>query len=62
MGRTASSKLAEARQLDKDSDALKKRDPEASVALATLAHAKRNSAIRQMKRKPKRQTRSREVL
>ena len=54
MGRTARSKLDEARQLDKDADALKKRDPEAASLMDGLARTKRRSAIRQMKRRPKR--------
>jgi len=62
MGRTASSKLSEARQMDKDADALRKRDPEAAIALDGIARAKRRSAIRQMKRRPKRRATSREVL
>ena len=62
MGRTARSKLDEARQLDKDADTLKKRDPEAASLMDGLARAKRRSAIRQMKRRPKRKASSRQVL
>lgn len=52
MGRTAMSKFREAKELDKQADGLRKRDAESAIAIDALAHAKRKSAIRQMRRKP----------
>lgn len=54
MGRNAMSKLAEADDLNKTATRIRKRDPDNARALDDLAHSKRRSAIRQMKRRPKR--------
>lgn len=64
MGKTAMSKFAEAKELDKQADGLRKRDPESAIAMDALAHGKRKSAIKQLKRRPgKRGSRKgREVL
>lgn len=53
MGRDAMSKFVEAKELDKQADALRKRDPVAAVAMDSLARTKRRSAIKQMRRRPK---------
>lgn len=55
MGRDAMSKFAEAKELDKQADGLRKRDPGAAVSMDNLARAKRRSAIKQMRRKPGKQ-------
>lgn len=52
MGRDAMSKLVEARELDKEADRLRKRDPVIAQRFDRLAHAKRESAARQMRRRP----------
>jgi hypothetical protein len=54
MGRDAMSKFSEAKELDKQADALRKRDPGAAVSMDNLARRKRRQAIRQMNRRPKR--------
>lgn len=54
MGRDAMSKFAEAKELDRQADALRKRDPGAAVSMDNLARSKRRMAIRQMRRRPKR--------
>lgn len=53
MGRSALSKLADASDLNKEAAKIKKRDPESARALDDLARLKRKSAIKQMKRRPK---------
>lgn len=53
MGRDAMSKFAEAKELDKQADSLRKRDPAAAVQMDNLARSKRRSAIKQMRRRPK---------
>jgi len=58
MGKTAMSKLADASLLDKEADKLRKRDPESAAALVDMAHKKRSAAIKQMRRRPKKGTRS----
>lgn len=57
MGKNAQSKLAEADSLDSTATKIAKRDPESSRELKELARAKRKSAIKQMKRRPKRSQR-----
>lgn len=54
MGRSALSKLADASDLNKEAQKIKKRDPESARELDDLARRKRKSAIKQMKRRPKR--------
>jgi len=51
MGKTAMSKLEEARQLDSEAAKLTKGDPESSRSLRDLARTKRKAAIRQMRSK-----------
>ena len=53
MGKTATSKLAEADTLDATANRIVKRDAESARELHDLARAKRKSAIKQMKRRPK---------
>jgi len=53
MGKSAQSKLGEADDLDKIAGRLRKRDPESARELGGLARAKRKSAIKQLKRRPK---------
>ena len=53
MGRSALSKLADASDLNKEAQKIRKRDPESARALDDLARGKRKSAIKQMKRRPK---------
>lgn len=53
MGRSALSKLGDADELSKRATALRKKDPENARALDDLARAKRKSAIKQLKRRPK---------
>ena len=60
MGKSALSKLSEADDLNKTATKIRKRDPENARSLDELARSKRRSAIRQMKRRPKRARR--EVL
>lgn len=62
MARDALGKLSEASSLNKEADKLRKRDPSAAVQLDALASAKRRSAIRQMKRRPKRKSAANQVL
>lgn len=54
MGRSALSKLADADDLNKSATRIRKRDPENARALDDLARSKRKSAIKQMRRRPKR--------
>lgn len=54
MSKTAIGKLAEADELDKTATRIKRRDPESAQSLKDLARAKRKSAIKQMRRRPKR--------
>lgn len=58
MGRSAMSKLADAAELDKQSDKLKKRDPESARQLEEMARSKRRRAIRQMKQRPRKRKES----
>ena len=62
MSRTAMGKLAEADDLNKTATKIRKRDPDNARKLDDLAHTKRNSAIKQMKRRPKRTKANRAVL
>jgi len=57
MGKTAMSKLAEADEFNKIALRIRKRDTESSMALDNLARVKRRSAIKQLKRHPKRKGR-----
>lgn len=59
MARDALGKLEEAKRLDALADGLQKRDPSAARKLQDLANKKRQTAIRQMGRRPKRNTASR---
>lgn len=54
MGRSALSKLADANELSREAGKLAKKDPQSSRELNDLARAKRKSAIKQMKRRPRR--------
>jgi len=54
MSRTALGKLGEADELNKTATKIRKRDPESARSLDDLARAKRRSAIKQLKRRPKR--------
>lgn len=56
MGRSALSKLADADELSKRATGLRKRDPESARELDNLARSKRKSAIKQLKRRPKKRT------
>lgn len=56
MGRSAMSKLGDARELDKEATRMKKGDPEAAERLSGLARKKRRAAIRQLNRAPRRRT------
>lgn len=53
MARTALGRLGEAKELDKLADGLKKRDPTNSRRIQEQANRLRNSAVRQLARKPK---------
>lgn len=53
MGKSAESKLERADYLDKTAGRLLKRDPESARSLHDLARSSRKSAIRQLKRRPK---------
>ena len=54
MSRTALGKLGEADELNKTATRIRKRDPESARSLDDLARTKRRSAIKQLKRRPKR--------
>lgn len=54
MGKSAQSKLDFADDLDKKAARLNKRDSESSRELRELARKQRKSAIKQLKRRPKR--------
>lgn len=54
MARDALGKLQEARELDALADGLQKRDPGAARRIQMLANKKRQTAIKQMGRRPKR--------
>jgi len=58
MSRTALGKLSEADELNKTATKIRKRDPESARDLDSLARAKRRSAIKQLKRRPKRRVNS----
>lgn len=62
MSKTAIGKLDEADGLNKTATKIRKRDPESARQLDDLARGKRKSAIRQLKRRPKRSRRARVVL
>lgn len=62
MGRSAMSKLAEADDLDSRAGRIAKKDADSARELRELARGKRKSAIKQLKRHPKRKTSSRVVL
>lgn len=53
MSRSAMGKLAEADELNKTAQKIRKRDSESARQLDDLARSKRKSAIKQMKRRPK---------
>jgi len=53
VARTAIGRLSEAKELDKIADGLKVRDPANSRKIQEKANALRNSAVRQLGRKPK---------
>lgn len=54
MARDALGKLQEASVLDKEAAKLKAKDPVSASELQNLARLKRKSAIKQMRRRPKR--------
>ena len=62
MGRSAMSKLSEASELNKEAGKIRKRDPESARSLDDLARIKRKSAIKQMKRRPRRNKKATRVL
>ncbi|MCK4819695.1 hypothetical protein KA005_28270 [bacterium] len=61
MARDAMGKLSEADELNKTAARIRKRDPVNARKLDNLAGRKRNSAIRQMSRSPKRRKSSRRI-
>lgn len=62
MARDALGKLQEASTLNKEADKLRKRDPSSALALDSLASAKRRSAIKQMRRRPRGKKRERVTI
>jgi len=62
MSRTAMGKLSEADDLNKTAQRIRKRDPESARQLDDLARTKRRSAIKQLRRRPKRAGLSRAVI
>lgn len=52
MGRTAQEKLDEADALHKTAQRIKSHDSASAAQLERLAHAKRGSAIKQLRRRP----------
>ncbi|KKL76937.1 hypothetical protein LCGC14_2039910 [marine sediment metagenome] len=54
MGRSAESKLDRADFLNEKASKLRKKDPDSARELDALARASRKSAIKQLKRRPKR--------
>lgn len=54
MARDAMGRLAEADELNKIASRIRKRDPNNARKLDNLASSKRNSAIKQLGRRPKR--------
>jgi len=54
MSKTAMGKLSEADELNTYAAKIRKRDPESARALDDLARGKRKSAVKQMRRRPKR--------
>jgi len=54
MGKTVDSKLQQAEELEAKAEKLKTKDPTASQQIKDYAHKVRASAIRQMKRRPRR--------
>jgi len=61
-GRTALDKLKQASELDKLADGLKKRDPSTSSAIQDEANKKRKSAVKQMKKRPKKSDKKSAVI
>lgn len=62
MGRDAMSKFAEAKELDKQADVLRKRDPANAVKMDGLARKKRGQAIKQMSKRVGKRKNTRLVL
>lgn len=54
MARDAIGKLAEADELNKTATRIRKKDPASAVDLDNLARGKRRSAIKQLRRRPRR--------
>lgn len=54
MGKSAESKLERADNLNKTATRIRKKDPESARQLDELARSQRRSAIKQMRRRPKR--------
>ena len=62
MGKTAQSKLEEADDLNKTATRIRKKDAESARALDNLARSKRKSAIKQMRRRPKKPSSNQRVI
>ncbi|KKL72561.1 hypothetical protein LCGC14_2083680 [marine sediment metagenome] len=56
MGRSAESKLDRADSFNKTAAKIRKKDPESARELDVLARVQRRSAIKQLKRRPKRKS------
>jgi len=62
MGKSAESKLERADFLNKTATKIRKKDPENARSLDDLARTTRKSAIKQLRRRPKRRARERVTL
>lgn len=62
MGKSAESKLERADYLNKTATKIRKKDPESARSLDELARSSRKSAIKQLKRRPKRRPRERVLI
>lgn len=63
MGKSAEDKLEKADRLNATASKIRKKDPQSARELDDLARVQRKSAIRQLKRRPKRQaTRSQVII
>ena len=62
MGRSAEAKLERADGLNKTAAKIRKKDPESARELDDLARVQRRSAIKQLKRRPKRKRPNKLVL
>ena len=62
MGKSAESKLERADYLDRTASKIKQKDPENARILCELARSTRKSAIKQMKRRPKRRSKERAII